>query len=182
MSSACHQVVLLDHWLPPHGMGESNTLQGSLQVLGVCYNVTLEPSLLQPEQQVNVLPVLGITEMDVEYQDAGVGFLGCKCTLLGHVQPLILQHPQVLLSRAALNLFMPQLVLMLGVATTRVQPLALDLVETFEVSQAHFSSYPDPSRWYPILRCVNSTTQLGVVCKLAEGALDTFDVIAEDID
>ena len=34
----------------------------------------------------------------------------------------------------------------------------------------------------PSLRCVNRTTQLGVICKLAEGALDpTVYVIDEDI-
>ncbi|KAK4817048.1 hypothetical protein QYF61_026356 [Mycteria americana] len=65
------------------------------------------------------------------------------------------QYPQVLLSRAALNPFIPQPVLILGVAPTQVP---LDDI---------------PSFWR-----VNCTTQLGVICKLAEGALNlTVNVI-----
>ncbi|KAK4828307.1 LOW QUALITY PROTEIN: hypothetical protein QYF61_025319 [Mycteria americana] len=48
-------------------------------------------------------------------QDA-TGFVGCKCTLLGHVELLINQHPQVLLLRTALNPFSTQPVLVLGIA------------------------------------------------------------------
>ena len=58
-----------------------------------------------------------------------VGFLGCECTLLAHVQFFIQQYPQVLLGRAALNPFIPSPVLILGVAPTHVQDLALGLVE-----------------------------------------------------
>jgi len=43
------------------------------------------------------------------------GLLGCQCTLSGHVQFLINQHPQVLLGRAAFNPFIPQPVLIAGV-------------------------------------------------------------------
>ena len=43
------------------------------------------------------------------------------------------QYPQVLLSRAALNPFIPELVLILGVAPTQVQDVALGLVEPHEV-------------------------------------------------
>jgi len=51
-----------------------------------------------------------------------VGLLGCERALLAHVQLFIHQHPQVLLGRAALNPFIPQPVLMPGVAP--VQDLA----------------------------------------------------------
>jgi len=43
-----------------------------------------------------------------------VGLLGCERTLLGHIEFLVNQYPQVLLSRAALKPFIPQPVLVLG--------------------------------------------------------------------
>jgi len=48
---------------------------------------------------------------------------------LAHVQLLIHQHPQVLLLRAVLNPFIPQPVLIPGVALTQMQDLALGLVQ-----------------------------------------------------
>jgi len=81
--------------------------------------------------------------------------------------------PQVLLRRAALNPFIPQSVLILRTAPTQVQDLALGLVEPHEVHMGpplrlvQVSLDDIPSFW-----CVNCTTQLGVICKLAEGALD----------
>ena len=53
--------------------------------------------------------------------------------MLAHVQLAIYQYPQVLFSRAALNPYIPQLVLIVGVATTQVQDFALSLVECHEV-------------------------------------------------
>ena len=50
-----------------------------------------------------------------------------------HVQLFIHQHPQVLLSRAALSPFIHQPVLVAGVAPTDVQEPALGLVEPHEV-------------------------------------------------
>ncbi|KAJ7424668.1 hypothetical protein BTVI_05753 [Pitangus sulphuratus] len=49
------------------------------------------------------------------------GFLGYKCALLAHAQPLLHQHLQVLLVRPALNLFTLQPGLISGVALTQVQ-------------------------------------------------------------
>ena len=62
-----------------------------------------------------------------------VGFLGCEVTLLAYVQLPIHQYPQVLFSRAALNPFIPQLVLVMGVASIQLQALALGFVEPREV-------------------------------------------------
>ena len=62
-----------------------------------------------------------------------VGFLGCECTLPGHAKPLINQHSQVLLVRAALNPYFAQPVFVLGIASTHIQHLALGLVELHEV-------------------------------------------------
>ncbi|KAK4828525.1 hypothetical protein QYF61_026947 [Mycteria americana] len=104
-----------------------------------------------------------------------VGFRGCEGTLLAHVQLFIHQYPQVLLCRAALNPFIPQPVLILGVAHTQVQDLALGPVELMRFTWAHFLSLSRPLH-------ANCTIQLGVVSKLVEGALDpTVYVIDEDI-
>ena len=58
-----------------------------------------------------------------------IGFLGCKHTLLAHVELLVNQHPQVLLLRAALNPFSTQPVFVLGIVLNQVQDLALGFVE-----------------------------------------------------
>ncbi|KAK4811179.1 hypothetical protein QYF61_019810 [Mycteria americana] len=62
-----------------------------------------------------------------------IGFLGCERTLLAHVQFFIHHYPQVLLLSAALNPFIPQSVLILGIAPMQVQDLALGFVELQEV-------------------------------------------------
>jgi len=62
-----------------------------------------------------------------------VGLLGCERTLLAHVQLFIHQYPQVLLSRAALNPFIPQSLLIAGFAPIEMQDAALGLVEPHEV-------------------------------------------------
>ena len=77
-----------------------------------------------------------------------VGFLGCKETVLAHVQLPTHQHPQVFFGRAVLNPFIPQLVLVAGVASIQVQDLAFGVVEPQEVhlgpllnlSRSHLSS------------------------------------------
>ncbi|KAK4810926.1 hypothetical protein QYF61_013334 [Mycteria americana] len=61
-----------------------------------------------------------------------IGFLSCKRTSLAHVLLFIHHYPQVLLCRTALNAFIPQPVLIPGVALTQVQALALGLVELHE--------------------------------------------------
>ena len=65
-------------------------------------------------------------------QDAA-GLLSYKCTLLARVEPFILQNPQVLLCKAALNGSFSQSVLIPGIALAQVQHLALALVECHEV-------------------------------------------------
>ncbi|KAK4806804.1 hypothetical protein QYF61_005600 [Mycteria americana] len=82
-------------------------------------------------------------------------------------------YPQVLLCRAALNPFISQSVLIVMVALTQVQDLALGLVELHEV---HMGPLLKP------VKGINCITQLGVICKLAEDALNpTVYVIDEDI-
>ncbi|KAK4826501.1 hypothetical protein QYF61_009574 [Mycteria americana] len=121
-----------------------------------------------------------------------VGFLGRKHTLLAHVQLFIHQYPQVLLCRAALNPLIPQPlsipssrspILIAGVAPAQVQDPALGLFEPHGVPMGPLLELVQvPLDGIPSLRHVNHTTQLGVVCKLAEGALNpTVHVIDEDI-
>ena len=62
-----------------------------------------------------------------------VGSLGCEGTLLAHVQLPIHQYPQVLFSRAVLNPFILQFVLLMGVASSQLQDLAFGFVEPHEV-------------------------------------------------
>ncbi|KAK4816335.1 hypothetical protein QYF61_015019, partial [Mycteria americana] len=85
--------------------------------------------------------------------------------------------------RAALNPFIPQPVLILGVAPMQVQDPALGLVEPHEVHMGPLLQLVQvPLDGMPSLRRVSHTTQPGVICKLAEGALDpTVCVIDEDI-
>ncbi|KAK4824541.1 hypothetical protein QYF61_016145 [Mycteria americana] len=112
-----------------------------------------------------------------------VGFLGCKRTLPGHVELLINQHPQVLLLRAALNPSSAQPVFVLGIALNHVQDLSLGLVELRKV---HMGPPLKPAKvpldGIPSLQRVDCTTQLGVVHKLAEGALNpTVHVTNKDV-
>ena len=103
------------------------------------------------------------------------GFLGCKGTLLARVQLPIHQNPQVLFSRAVLHPYISWLVLILRVAVIELQDLALGFVESHEVLQ-------DPLLLALFLGSINCTTQLSIICKLAEGTLNpTVDVIDEDV-
>ena len=61
--------------------------------------------------------------------------MGCRSTLLAHVESFISQHPQLLL-RAALKLLTTQPIFVLGIAPTQVQDLAHGLVELHEVGMA----------------------------------------------
>ncbi|KAK4823539.1 hypothetical protein QYF61_003171 [Mycteria americana] len=85
--------------------------------------------------------------------------------------------------KAALNTFIPHPVLIPAVAPTQVQDPAPGFVETHEVHMGPLLKLVQvPLDGIPSLRHVNCTTRLGVVCKLAEGALDpTVYVTDEDI-
>ncbi|KAK4821878.1 hypothetical protein QYF61_004394 [Mycteria americana] len=115
---------------------------------------------LDPPQQVHAFPVLRAPELDA-----------------------VLQYPQVVLRRAALNAFIPQPVLIPQGAPTQVQDSAFGLVEPHEVHTGPLLQLVQvPLDDIPSLRRVSRTTQLGVICKLAEGALDpTVYVIDGDI-
>uniref|UniRef100_A0A8B9G1P6 RNA helicase n=1 Tax=Amazona collaria TaxID=241587 RepID=A0A8B9G1P6_9PSIT len=89
-----------------------------------------------------------------------------------------------LLSRAALNLFSAQSVAVPGIALTKVEDLALGMVKLHQVgiSPPH-KRVKVPLDGIPSLQCINRTTQLGVIGKLAEGALNpTVHVTHKDVE
>ena len=103
--------------------------------------------------------------------------------LLGHVEMLINQHSQVLHLGAGLNTFSVQVVCVLGVALSHVQDFALGLAEPHEVCTGPpLKPVQDPLDGIPFLQRVNHTSQLGVVGRLAESALDpTVHVAGKDV-
>jgi len=120
---------------------------------------------------------------DIDAAQHAAGHLGCKCALLSHVELLINQHPQVLLLRAALNSFSTQPLFVLGIAPTRVQDLAFGLVELHEIcTGSPLKPVKIPVEGIAFLQCVDHNTRLGVVGKLAEGALNpTVHVTHKDV-
>ena len=62
-----------------------------------------------------------------------VSFLGCEGTILSHIQLDVHQYSHVLFSRALLYPYIPQPTLIVGVATTQIQELALVFVETSKI-------------------------------------------------
>ncbi|KAK4810025.1 LOW QUALITY PROTEIN: hypothetical protein QYF61_005088 [Mycteria americana] len=115
-------------------------------------------------------------------QDA-IGFLGHLGTLLAHVQPAVKQHPQVLFHRASFQPLFPKPVALHRVAVAQVQDLALSLVEPHTTGPSpSIQPVQVPLQSLPTLKQINTPTQLGVVCKLTEGALDPFvQIIDKDI-
>ncbi|KAK4820567.1 hypothetical protein QYF61_001630 [Mycteria americana] len=115
-------------------------------------------------------------------QDA-IGFLGHLGTLLAHIQAAVNQHPQVLLCLAAFQPLFPKPVALHGVAVAQVQDLALGLVEPHTIDLGPSIQPVQVPLWsLPPLQQINTPTQLGVICKLTEGALDPFiQIIDKDI-
>ncbi|KAK4815602.1 hypothetical protein QYF61_004817 [Mycteria americana] len=98
-------------------------------------------------------------------QDA-IGFLGHLGTLLAHIQLAVNQHPQVLFHRAAFQPLFPKPVALHGVA----------------VAQPIDPACPGPSAEPSSPKQFNTPTQLGVICKLTEHALNPFiQIIDKDI-
>ena len=102
-----------------------------------------------------------------------VGLQGCESTLLAQVQIFTHQYPQVLLGWAVLNPFIPQTVLIVMIAPTQMQDLALGLVEPCEFhTDPLLELVQVPLDGIPSFWCDSCTTPLDVSCKLAEGALN----------
>ena len=103
--------------------------------------------------------------------------------MLAHVQLTIHQYSQVLFGRAELNPSIPQLVLVMGVASTQVQYLAFGIVDPrdFYLGTLFLSAYI-PLDGILSFCCVDHTPQLDVINKLVDGSLDpTVTVIDEEI-
>ncbi|GAB0208382.1 hypothetical protein GRJ2_003303900 [Grus japonensis] len=115
-------------------------------------------------------------------QDA-VGRLGHLGTLLAHIQPAVNQHSQVLFHQAAFQALFPKPVALHGVVVTQVQDLALSLVEPHTVGLGpSIQPVQIPLQSLPTLKQIDTPTQLGVICKLTEGALNPLiQIIDEDI-
>ncbi|KAK4825244.1 hypothetical protein QYF61_025643 [Mycteria americana] len=115
-------------------------------------------------------------------QDA-IGLLGHLGTLLAHVQLAVNQHPQVLFCLAAFQPLFPKPVALHGVAVAQVQDLALGLVKPHTVDLSpSIQPVQVPLQSLPTLKQINTPAQLGVICKLTEGALDPFiQIIDKDI-
>ncbi|KAJ7409027.1 hypothetical protein WISP_117158 [Willisornis vidua] len=108
-----------------------------------------------------------------------VGFLGCEHTVLAHVQLHIHQYS----NSSPHNPFSPQPVLVLGAALTQVQDFTLSLVKPHVVSVDPFLVlvHVPLDGMLPFWH-VNCTTQLVIIRRLAQGALNTsVHVIDEDI-
>lgn len=97
------------------------------------------------------------------------GFLGWKCTVPVHAQFIVHQYPQALLHWAAINPFIPLSVLILRIALTRGQDLALGLADPHEIP---LHSCQGPSGWYPFPPVNSLHFSLDVMYRLDEGALN----------
>ncbi|KAK4814185.1 hypothetical protein QYF61_011908 [Mycteria americana] len=107
-------------------------------------------------------------------QDA-IGLLGHLGTLLAHTQLAVDQQPQVLFCLAAFQPLFPKPVALHGVIVAQVQDPALGLVEPHTVGLSpSIQPVHIPLQSLPTLKQINTPTQLGVICKLTEGALDPF--------
>ncbi|KAK4810322.1 hypothetical protein QYF61_018264 [Mycteria americana] len=115
-------------------------------------------------------------------QDA-IGLLGRLGTLLAHIQLAVNQHSQVLFCLAAFQPLFPKPVALHGVAVTQVQDLALGLVEPYTIGLGpSIQPVQVPLQSLPTLQQINTPTQLGVICRLTEGALDPFiQIIDKDV-
>ncbi|KAK4817189.1 LOW QUALITY PROTEIN: hypothetical protein QYF61_003582, partial [Mycteria americana] len=115
-------------------------------------------------------------------QDA-IGFLDHLGTLLAHIQAAVNQHPQVLLCWAAFQPLFPKPVALHGVAVAQVQDLALSLVKPHTIDLGPWiQPVQVPLQSLPALQQINTPAQLGVICKLTEGALDPFvQILDKDV-
>ncbi|KAK4815581.1 hypothetical protein QYF61_004796 [Mycteria americana] len=103
--------------------------------------------------------------------------------MLAHIQVAVNQHPQVLLCLAAFQPLFPKPVALHGVVVTQVQDPALSLVEPHTLGPSpSIQPVQVPLQSLPTLKQINTPAQLGVICKLTEGALDPFiQIIDKDI-
>ena len=77
----------------------------------------------------------------------------------------------------------PKPVALQGVVVTKVQNLALSLVEPHTVSFGPLIQFVQiPLQSLPTLKQIDTPTQLGVICKLSEGALNPLiQIVDKDV-
>ncbi|KAK4827170.1 LOW QUALITY PROTEIN: hypothetical protein QYF61_015132 [Mycteria americana] len=116
-------------------------------------------------------------------QDA-VGFLGPLGTLLAHIQLAVNQYPQVLFPWAAFQPLFPKPVALHGVVVLQVQDPALGLVEPHTIDfSPSIQPVQIPLQSSPTFKQIDTPAQLGVICRLTEGALNPFiQIIDKDIN
>ena len=111
-----------------------------------------------------------------------ISLLYNKGTLLAHVQLGVHQDPHVLFCKAAFQPVGPQHVLVDGVVPPQVQDFALPLVEQHEAPVSPFLQLVQvPLNGSTTLWCIGPSSQFGVICKLAEGALCPIIQIINEI-
>ena len=103
-----------------------------------------------------------------------IGFLCCMLALSTHTEFFIHQHSQVLLLRDVLSTSSFLSAFMFGIALTHMQELALGLAKLCEV---HTGTPLQPDQVLlkdiPTFQRTDHITQLGVISRVAEGALRT---------
>ncbi|PKU47104.1 hypothetical protein llap_2599 [Limosa lapponica baueri] len=111
-----------------------------------------------------------------------VGLLGHLSTL-AHIQPAVDQHPQVLFHQASFQPLVPKPIALHGVVVTQVQDPALSVVGSHTVILSPLiQPVQIPLQMLFILKQINTPAQLGVICKLTEGAIDPLvQVIDKDV-
>ncbi|KAJ7414114.1 hypothetical protein WISP_86616 [Willisornis vidua] len=105
-------------------------------------------------------------------QDA-IGLLGHLGTLLAHVQPPANPNRQVPFCLAALQPLCPQPTVLHGIVVTKVQDLALGLVKPHPIGiSPTLKSVQVPLQSPPAFQLIDTPSQLGVTCKLANDGLN----------
>ncbi|KAK4810511.1 hypothetical protein QYF61_004291 [Mycteria americana] len=111
-----------------------------------------------------------------------------RCPSLDTLQhlnvPLVVGGPKLnTVFEAAFQPLFPKPVVLHGVAVAQVQDLTLGLVEPHTIGLGpSIQPVQVPLQSLPTLKQINTPTQLGVICKLTEGALHPFvQIIDKDI-
>ncbi|KAK4811354.1 LOW QUALITY PROTEIN: hypothetical protein QYF61_027583 [Mycteria americana] len=92
-------------------------------------------------------------------------------TLLTHIEPAVNQHPQVPFCRAALQPLLSQSILVSSVTPSQVQNLAFVLIKFHAIDDCPMLQSIPLQGLLPLKR-VNSTSQIGIISKLADGAFN----------
>ncbi|KAJ7409649.1 hypothetical protein WISP_113382 [Willisornis vidua] len=124
-------------------------------------------------------------EVPEHVQKRATELVGCKCTLLNHIQLSIGKHPQVLLPRISLDSFGAQSVLVLRIVLTYVQDFALCLADLHKVhTGSPVKPAKVPSDTIPSLQHVNHMLcgQFCDIGKLSKSVLNpAVHVVDKDV-